>query len=352
MQARTSQISPIYATISGPLAKVGLEIDRQAASRFGIQTQAINSALYNAFGQRQVAQFYTQVSQYKIIIEVPPELQTDPSTLEKLFIRSPLTNGQIPLSALVKFNTNTTKPLTINHLGQFPAVTISFNLAPNVALGDAVTAIENAESTMGIPATLTGSFQGTAQAFQTSLKSQPYLIAAAIVAIYIILGMLYESFIHPLTILSTLPSAGLGALLTLWMFGHDVGVIAIIGILLLIGIVKKNAIMMIDFAIDAERTRQLPPEKAIFEACLKRFRPIIMTTLAAMLGGIPLALGHGDGSELRQPLGVAIVGGLILSQALTLFTTPVVYLYFDRLTQRLRSRQSAEAPALLKPHST
>ncbi len=331
---------------------LSLEIDRQAASRFGIQTQAINSALYNAFGQRQVAQFYTQVSQYKIIIEVPPELQTDPSTLEKLFIRSPLTNGQVPLSALVKFNTNTTKPLTINHLGQFPAVTISFNLGPNVALGDAVTAIENAESTMGIPATLTGSFQGTAQAFQTSLKSQPYLIAAAIVAIYIILGMLYESFIHPLTILSTLPSAGLGALLTLWMFGHDVGVIAIIGILLLIGIVKKNAIMMIDFAIDAERTRHLAPDQAIFEACLKRFRPIIMTTLAAMLGGVPLALGHGDGSELRQPLGVAIVGGLILSQALTLFTTPVVYLYFDRLTQRLRSRQSTEAPALLKPHTT
>jgi hydrophobe/amphiphile efflux-1 (HAE1) family protein len=331
---------------------LSLEIDRQAASRFGIQTQAINSALYNAYGQRQVAQFYTQVSQYKIILEVPPELQTDPSTLEKLFLTSPLTNGQVPLSALVKLSTNSTKPLTINHLGQYPAVTISFNLAPNVALGDAVAAIELAESKMSIPSTLSGSFQGTAQAFQTSLKSQPFLIAAAIVAIYIILGMLYESFIHPLTILSTLPSAGLGALLTLWAFGHDVGVIAIIGILLLIGIVKKNAIMMIDFAIEAERTRQLAPEKAIFEACLKRFRPIIMTTLAAMLGGIPLALGHGDGSELRQPLGVAIVGGLVLSQALTLFTTPVVYLYFDRFTQRLRARKTAHAPALLKPQHT
>jgi hydrophobe/amphiphile efflux-1 (HAE1) family protein len=331
---------------------LSVEIDRQAASRFGIPTQAINSVLYSAFGQRQVTQFYTQVSQYKVIIEVPPELQADPSTFDKLFIRSPLTNGQVPLSALVKLNTSTTKPLTINHLGQFPAVTLSFNLAPGIALGDAVNVIERAQAEMQAPATLSGSFQGTAQAFQTSLKSQPYLIAAAIIAIYIILGMLYESFIHPLTILSTLPSAGLGALVTLALFGHDVGVIAIIGILLLIGIVKKNAIMMIDFAIEAERTRQLAPEAAIFEACLKRFRPIIMTTLAAMLGGIPLALGHGDGSELRQPLGYAIVGGLILSQALTLFTTPVVYLYFDRLTERLRARKPAASPGLLKPRTT
>jgi hydrophobe/amphiphile efflux-1 (HAE1) family protein len=329
---------------------LSVEIDRQAASRFGIQTQTINNLLYSAFGQRQVTQFYTQVSQYKVIIEVPPELQMDPSTFDHLFILSPLTGGQVPLSSLVTINTSTTKPLTINHLGQFPAVTLSFNLAPDVALGDAVAVIESAQAEMQAPATLTGSFQGTAQAFQTSLKSQPYLILAAIIAIYIILGMLYESFIHPLTILSTLPSAGLGALLTLWLFGHDVGVIAIIGILLLIGIVKKNAIMMIDFAIDAERTRQLPPEQAIFEACLKRFRPIIMTTLAAMLGGIPLALGHGDGSELRQPLGYAIVGGLILSQALTLFTTPVVYLYFDRITQRLRDRKAAPASKLV--HST
>jgi multidrug efflux pump subunit AcrB len=330
---------------------LSVEIDRQAASRFGIQTQAINNVLYNAFGQRQVTQFFTQVSQYKVVIEVPPELQQDPSTFDKLFLRSPLTGGQVPLSALVKFNTSTTKPLTINHLGQFPAVTLSFNLAPGVALGDAVTVIEQAKAAMNAPSTLTGAFQGTAQAFQSSLKSQPYLIAAAIVTIYIILGMLYESFIHPLTILSTLPSAGLGALLTLWLFGHDVGVIAIIGILLLIGIVKKNAIMMIDFAIEAERTRQLPAHEAIYEACLKRFRPIIMTTLAAMLGGIPLALGHGDGSELRQPLGYAIVGGLILSQALTLFTTPVVYLYFDRLTQRLRDRKPAVEAAALKPRT-
>jgi hydrophobe/amphiphile efflux-1 (HAE1) family protein len=322
---------------------LNLEIDRQAASRFGIRTSEISAALYNAFGQRQVTQYYTQVSQYKIIIEVPPELQTDPSTLSRMFLRSPLTAAQIPLSSLLKFDTYSTKPLTVNHLGQYPAVTLSFNLAPGVALGDAVAAIQAAEAKMGKPATLTGSFQGTAQAFQTSLKSQPYLIAATIVTIYIILGMLYESFIHPLTILSTLPSAGLGALITLWIFGHDIGVMAIIGILLLIGIVKKNAIMMIDFAIDAERERNLPPEQAIFEACIKRFRPIIMTTIAAMLGGIPLALGRGDGSELRQPLGYAIVGGLILSQALTLFTTPVIYLYFDGLTKRLKEKRALKA---------
>jgi len=322
-----------------------IEIDREAAQRFGIQTQAINAALYNAFGERQVTQFYTQITQYKVIIEVLPELQNDPSTFDRIFLKSPITEGQVPLSSLITFNTETTKPLSVNHLGQYPAVTISFNLAPNVALGDAVSAIQRATADMQTPAGLSGTFQGTAQAFQSSLKSQPYLILAAIIAIYIILGMLYESFIHPLTILSTLPSAGLGALLTLWAFGHDVGVIAIIGILLLIGIVKKNAIMMIDFAIEAERDQKLPAHEAIFQACIKRFRPITMTTLAAMIGGIPLALGHGDGSELRQPLGYAIVGGLLLSQALTLFTTPVVYLYFSGKKARQAASLAFRKPA-------
>ena len=322
---------------------LNVEIDRQAASRFGIPAQDINSALYNAFGERQVTQFYTQVSQYKVIIEVPPELQKDPSTFDKIFLKSPLTGGQVPLSSLITFTTGGTKPLSVNHLGKYPSVTISFNLAPGVALGDAVAAVEAANREMGLPLTVTGSFQGTAQAFQDSLRSQPLLIAAAIVTIYIILGMLYESYIHPLTILSTLPSAGLGALLTLWAFGHDIGVIAIIGILLLIGIVKKNAIMMIDFAIEAERDRGMEPRDAIFEACIKRFRPILMTTLAAMIGGIPLALGHGDGSELRQPLGYAIVGGLALSQMLTLFTTPVVYLMFDGIVMRAKKRRDKKA---------
>jgi hydrophobe/amphiphile efflux-1 (HAE1) family protein len=320
-------------------------INRQAASRHGISTQDIDNALYNAFGQRQVTQFYTHIRQYKVIIETPPEMQNDPGVFDKIFIRSPLSGGQIPLSALVTLDTKQTKPLLINHYKQFPSVTVSFNLAPGVALGDAVDLIEREQAKMGMPSTIKGEFQGVAQEFQNSLKSQPLLILAAIVVIYIILGMLYESFIHPLTILSTLPSAGLGALLTLWILGQDVGVIAIIGILLLIGIVKKNAIMMIDFAIDAERQGGMTPDAAIYEACRKRFRPILMTTLAAMLGGVPLALGHGDGSELRQPLGYAIVGGLILSQLLTLFTTPVVYLWFSKFVKH-KAPKIAETAAV------
>ena len=324
---------------------VSVEIDRQAASRFGISTQDIDAALYNAYGQRQIAQFFTQVNQYQIVLEVTPELQETAESIDRIFLRSPITGGQVPLSALVTMTTAETKPLSVNHLKLFPSVTISFNLAPGVALGDAVKAIEEIQAKMNMPTSIIGEFQGTAQAFQTSLSSQPFLILAAIVTIYIILGMLYESFIHPLTILSTLPSAGLGALLTLWFVGQDLGVIAIIGILLLIGIVKKNAIMVIDFAIDAERTRNLSPVDAVYEASLKRFRPILMTTIAAMLGGVPLAMGHGDGSEFRQPLGYAIVGGLILSQLLTLFTTPVVYLFFARFT-----KSKHPAPAKHIPH--
>ncbi|MES2996495.1 MAG: efflux RND transporter permease subunit [Verrucomicrobiota bacterium] len=339
------QLQEVASDQESAAPALNIEINRDAASRFGIEAEAINSALYNAFGERQVTQFYTQVAQYKIIIEVPPEMQEDTSTFDRIFLSSPITGGQVPLASLITFNSEGTKPLTVNHLGQYPAVTISFNLAPDVALGDAVAAVEEAVQGMGAPAGLSGTFQGTAQAFQSSLKSQPLLILAAIIAIYIILGMLYESFIHPLTILSTLPSAGLGALLTLWASGHDIGVIAIIGILLLMGIVKKNAIMMIDFAIEAEREKGMTAEDAIYQAGVQRFRPIMMTTLAAMIGGIPLALGSGDGSELRQPLGYAIVGGLILSQALTLFTTPAVYLYFDRFGKRSREAKKNEASA-------
>ena len=259
-------------------------------------------------------------------------------------MNSPITGQQVPLSTLVKWTTRPTTFLSINHQNQFPAVTLSFNLAPGVALGQAVAAVNAAEAAMGTPASLTGTFQGNAQAFQASLASEPYLIAAAIIVIYIILGVLYESYIHPLTILSTLPSAGVGALVTLMAFGFDFSLIALIGIILLIGIVKKNGIMLVDFAIEAERHRGLEPAAAIREACLLRFRPIMMTTMAALLGGVPLMLGTGTGSEIRQPLGYAIVGGLIVSQALTLYTTPVVYLYLDRVNQWLSRRRSRPAP--------
>ena len=277
-------------------------------------------------------------------MEVLPELQDQPSTLNSLYVNSPITGQQVPLSTLVKWTTRPTTFLSINHQDQFPAVTLSFNLAPGVALGQAVAAVNAAEAAMGTPASLTGTFQGNAQAFQASLASEPYLVAAAIIVIYIILGVLYESYIHPLTILSTLPSAGVGALVTLMAFGFDFSLIALIGIILLIGIVKKNGIMLVDFAIEAERHRGLAPAAAIREACLLRFRPIMMTTMAALLGGVPLMLGTGTGSEIRQPLGYAIVGGLIVSQALTLYTTPVVYLYLDRVNQWLSRRRSGPAP--------
>jgi HAE1 family hydrophobic/amphiphilic exporter-1 len=329
-------------TSSGMLSLV---IDRDQASRFGIQPAQVDNALYDAYGQRQAAQFFTQANSYHVVLEITPELQKDPQSLNKLYVKSPLTNQMVPLSAMTKFDTQHVTYLSIQHQGQFPAVTLSFNLAPGSALGDAVDAITAAQASMQLPATITGNFQGTAQAFQSSLKSQPYLILAALVAVYIILGMLYESYIHPLTILSTLPSAGVGALLILFIFHIDLSVMALIGIILLIGIVKKNGIMMVDFALQAEREQHLSSHDSIRQACLMRFRPIMMTTMAALLAALPLALGRGTGSELRQPLGYTMVGGLILSQALTLFTTPVIYLYLDEWGGRMRSRRAKKRAA-------
>ncbi len=335
-------------TSSGMLA---LTIDRDQASRFGIQPQAIDQTLYDAFGQRQAAQFFTQANSYHVVLEITPSLQGDPASLQKLYLKSPLTGQMVPLSAMTKYDTQQVTYLSINHQGQFPAVTLSFNLAPGAALGDAVDAINGVTVGMRLPGTITGTFQGTAQAFQSSLKTQPYLILAALVAVYIILGMLYESYIHPLTILSTLPSAGMGALLILLLFHIELSVMALIGIILLIGIVKKNGIMMVDFAIQAERQQNLSPHDAIRQACLLRFRPIMMTTMAALLAALPLALGRGTGSELRQPLGYTMVGGLIVSQALTLFTTPVVYLYLDQFRLWLKRRRGKTQQPTLPPMS-
>jgi hydrophobe/amphiphile efflux-1 (HAE1) family protein len=321
---------------------MSVDIDRDAAARFGIMPQEIDDTLYDAFGQRQVATIFTQLNQYKVVLEADPDTQRTPETLHDIYIRSPLTGRQVPLSTLAKL-TMTVRPLTVSHQGRFPAVTLSFNLAPGVALGQAVSAIEEAERQMGKPDTLLTSFQGNAQAFQATLSTQPYLILAAILAVYIVLGLLYESAIHPVTILSTLPSAGVGALLALMLAGFDLSVIGLIGIILLIGIVKKNAIMMIDFALDAERHEGLSAEASIHRACVLRFRPIMMTTMAALLGAIPLAVASGTGAEIRQPLGYAIVGGLLISQFLTLYTTPVVYLYLDRLARFLaRGRRGAK----------
>jgi multidrug efflux pump len=309
-----------------------LTIDRDTAARLGILPQAIDDTLYDAFGQRQVSTMFTQLNQYHVVLEVAPEFQKGPDSLKDIYVRS--SNGtDVPLSAFTRLDRAST-PLTISHQGQFPAATLSFNLAPGESLGNAVQAIQQAEQEIGMPASIHSSFQGTAAAFQSSLKNEVWLILAALVTVYIVLGVLYESYIHPLTILSTLPSAGVGALLALLLFGMDLGVVALIGIVLLIGIVKKNAIMMIDFALEAERKEGKSPEESIYQACLLRFRPIMMTTMAALFGGLPLALGRGTGSELRHPLGVTIVGGLLVSQVLTLYTTPVVYLFFDRLAQR------------------
>jgi len=323
-----------------------LVIDRDSASRLGILPAQIDATLYDAFGQRQVSTIYTQLNQYHVVLEVDPQFQKDPQSLDSIYVKSN-TGTQVPLSAFSHLE-RTNATLAINHQGQFPVVTLSFNLAPGASLGEATKQIDAAEQAIQMPASIHTSFQGTAAAFRNSLSSEPLLILAAIITVYIVLGVLYESYIHPITILSTLPSAGVGALLALIITGNDLGVVSLIGIILLIGIVKKNAIMMIDFALEAERDEHKPPEEAIYQASLLRFRPIMMTTMAALFGGLPLALGTGTGSELRHPLGITIVGGLLVSQLLTLYTTPVVYLWFDRLSQkfsRFGFRHFEEQPA-------
>ncbi|WP_175837755.1 efflux RND transporter permease subunit [Burkholderia anthina] len=328
-----------------------LVIDRNTASRFGITAQAIDDTLYDAFGQRQIATLFTSLNQYHVVEEIDPKFQLTTDALAHLYVRSPLTNELVPMNVLVSIENNVS-PISVNHQGLFPSVTISFNLAPGYALGDAVTAIRAAEVAAGKPDALTGTFQGTAHAFQDSLASEPYLILAALIVVYLVLGMLYENPIHPLTIISTLPSAGVGALLALALCGQDLSIMGMTGIILLIGIVKKNAIMMIDFAVVAEREQHLDPVAAIRQACVLRFRPIMMTTLAALFGALPLALGHGAGAELRVPLGIAIVGGLILSQLLTLFTTPVVYLAFDRFARRFEHRDDAVPVDMLETETS
>ncbi|MDP4024795.1 efflux RND transporter permease subunit [Methylobacterium sp. NEAU 140] len=322
---------------------LSLTINRDAAARFGISPQMIDDTLYDAFGQRQIAQVFTQLNTYRVILEILPALQGATDSLDRIYLRAPIGGGQVPLAAFATWTTMPVAPLSINHQGQFPAVTISFNLAPGVALGQAVAAIEGANRELGVPATVITGFQGTAQAFRASLSTVPLLILAALFVVYLILGVLYESFIHPITILSTLPSAGVGALAALMLGGYDFSLIALIGIILLIGIVKKNGIMLVDFAIEAEREEGVSAEAAIRQAALLRFRPILMTTMAALLGGIPLMVATGTGSEIRQPLGYAMVGGLAISQILTLFTTPVIYLYLDGLAHRLSWRDAPEA---------
>jgi multidrug efflux pump subunit AcrB len=332
-----------------------LVIDRDTASRLGVAAQDIDNALYDAFGQRQVSTMYRPLNQYHVVMEVAPQFQQTTEAFQNIYLRSS-SGAPIPLGAFTHF-TPSNIPLAVNHQSQFPSVTISFNLAPGIALGAATQAIQQAQNSIGFPATIQASFQGTAAAFKDSLSSEPMLILTALITVYIVLGVLYESYIHPITILSTLPSAGVGALLALLLTHNELNVIGTIGIILLIGLVKKNAIMMIDVALEVERTQGKKPVDAIYEACLLRFRPIMMTTMAALLGGLPLALGTGTGSELHRPLGITIVGGLIVSQALTLFTTPVIYVYLDRLRMALRggedtslAKGSAGAPTPSPAH--
>jgi multidrug efflux pump subunit AcrB len=335
------EIADLTSDQQSAAPQILMSIDRQTASRLGITPAAIDGVLYDAFGQRPIAQLFTSLNQYYVILQAKANLQLGPDALKRIYVRSQ-TSGMVPLSELVTLH-QTIAPLSVNHQGQFPSVTLSFNLKPNESLGTAVAAVHDAVAALKLPPTLQASFQGNAQAFQGSLSSTPILILAALVAVYIILGMLYENTIHPLTILSTLPSAGVGALLTLQLAGLGLDIIGIIGIILLIGIVKKNGIMLIDFALHAEREEGLSTEESIHKACLLRFRPILMTTMCALLGGLPLMLGSGTGSELRKPLGYAIVGGLIVSQALTLFTTPVIYIYMDRLACLFRRPRVKQA---------
>jgi HAE1 family hydrophobic/amphiphilic exporter-1 len=331
-------------------ASVDLTIDRDAAGRFGISPADIDAAIYNQIGQRQVAQYFTQLNAYHVVVEAPPGLQGTPALFNSVYLVSPRTGKPVPLSLLVKVDTTKTHSLQVSHQGQFPSATLSFNLTPGVSLGAATKAVEEARAQLGSPITLQGSFQGTAAAFQQSMSSMPLLIVAALLAVYVILGVLYESYIHPLTILSTLPSAGLGALIALKLGGQDLNVIGIIAIILLIGIVKKNGIMIVDVALKLERDEGLEPEEAVVRASHQRLRPILMTTACAFLGGMPMMFGIGTGSEFRQPLGFAIVGGLVVSQVMTLFSTPVVYFYLDRLRRRLGEREAKKpSPQTPKP---
>jgi multidrug efflux pump len=325
-------------------------IDRDSAARLGISVGTVDNALYDAFGQRIVSTIFTQSNQYRVIMEADPDSYRSVDSLASIYVPS-AGGGQVPLSAIAKVDIQT-RPILINHLAQFPATTVSFNLAPSASLGAAVTAIEDAERTLGMPSSIHTTFQGAALAFRSNLSNELLLLVAAVLVMYIVLGVLYESFIHPITILSTLPSAGIGALLALMLFGDDLTIIALIGIILLIGIVKKNAILMIDFAVVAQRDEGLTPREAIYQACLLRFRPILMTTVAAIFGALPLMFGTGTGSELRHPLGVSIVGGLLVSQVLTLFTTPVIYLAFDRIAARMRGPSSAAAPGAPLPEGS